>query len=156
MSETERTTSRHRIDADDAGRKSGWGQRERCGRLNRIRILGIAALVFITLGPTAVAVGQEQPGDDGTHPNIRLFFTALSPDDDVAEEALDQIAAQWRDGYAGIILGHGPLPGAAAAIRRRRARVRGRRDESDWRHQQRARTTRAYVHEGVAAAHGLS
>lgn len=32
-----------------------------------------------------------------------LFFAALSPEDAVAENALDQITPLWRDGYAGII-----------------------------------------------------
>jgi hypothetical protein len=46
------------------------------------------------------AAAQEQPAAAPEHPDIRLFFQAAAPDRDVQHEAFDQIEAQWRDGYA--------------------------------------------------------
>ncbi len=58
-------------------------------------------VVTVVVGVTAVA--QAQQPEAGEHPDILLFFMALVQDEDQAEEALDQIAKSWRDGYAGII-----------------------------------------------------
>ena len=51
-------------------------------------------------GPPPAAAAQPPAGEV---PDIRLFFQAANEDDDVAEEALEQIAAAWRDGYASMV-----------------------------------------------------
>ncbi|MYK89492.1 MAG: hypothetical protein F4018_14800, partial [Acidobacteria bacterium] len=56
-------------------------------------------VLFLAAGSTAWA----QPAPAGGHPDIRLFFQAIHDDGDVADAALEQIAARWRNGYAGII-----------------------------------------------------
>ncbi len=45
---------------------------------------------------------QPNVTSDQRHPDMRLFFTALSPDDTVANDALNEIVPLWRDGYAGV------------------------------------------------------
>ena len=51
--------------------------------------------------PAAATTGTQPPA--GEAPDIRLFFEAANPDDDLAEQALEQIAAAWRGGYASIV-----------------------------------------------------
>lgn len=63
---------------------------------------GIAAAVIV-FGLGANATGWAQPVAVGGHPDIRLFFQAAHEDGDVADPALEQIRARWRNGYAGII-----------------------------------------------------
>jgi len=63
---------------------------------------GIAAAVVV-FGLGANAAGWAQPAAVGGHPDIRLFFQAAHEDGDVADPALEQIRARWRNGYAGII-----------------------------------------------------
>ena len=60
-----------------------------------------AAVVTFCLGAGASA--RAQPAAAGGHPDVRLFFQAVHEDDDVADAALERIAARWRNGYAGII-----------------------------------------------------
>ena len=60
-----------------------------------------AAVVLFCLGSSTM--GRAQPVAAGGHPDIRLFFQAIHEDGDVADAALEQIAARWRDGYAGIV-----------------------------------------------------
>lgn len=62
----------------------------------------VAAAVF-TAGLAAGAPGRAQPVALDGHPDVRLFFQAAHQDDDVADAALERIAAGWRDGYAGIV-----------------------------------------------------
>ena len=67
--------------------------------MRRTRVVaGVAAFCFCTL-----ATGWAQPVAGGGHPDVRLFFQAIHDDGDVADAALEQIAARWRNGYAGII-----------------------------------------------------
>lgn len=80
------------------------------------RIAIALVVVALTLAASAGA-GQSTPA---THPDIRLFFQAAQDDDDMAEAALEEIAASWRDGYAAIIrdmmrLMRPPQPPARAA-----------------------------------------
>ncbi len=63
----------------------------------------MSAAAAVALVATAVTAQAQQPPADGDHPDIRLFFAALDQDGDAAEDALDQIAEQWRDGYAGML-----------------------------------------------------
>lgn len=60
-----------------------------------------AAVVTFCLG--ASASGRAQPAALGGHPDVRLFFQAAHEDGDVADAALERIAARWRNGYAGIV-----------------------------------------------------
>ena len=62
--------------------------------------VSVAALLLLASAVTAEA---QPPAADGDHPDIRLFFALLDRDGDAAEDALDQLAGQWRDGYAGML-----------------------------------------------------
>ncbi|MCY4662842.1 MAG: DUF3179 domain-containing protein [Acidobacteria bacterium] len=67
------------------------------------------ALITATLGLFAGALvlaggsGPLSQAEEARHPDIGDFFEALAPDDDRAKEALDRIAAGWRDGYSGMV-----------------------------------------------------
>ena len=63
----------------------------------------VVVVVVVMLCLAAAATGRAQPVAAGAHPDIRLFFQAIHDDRDVADAALEQIAARWRDGYAGIV-----------------------------------------------------
>ncbi len=63
--------------------------------------LAAAVLVALVAGGSPWPAAAQPPA--GGAPDIRLFFEAANPDDDAAEEALEQIAAAWRDGYAPIV-----------------------------------------------------
>ena len=65
------------------------------------RVVGIVCALGIVAGASAIPVAQQPAA--GGHPDIRLFFMAIAQDDDQTEAALNQIAASWRDGYAGMI-----------------------------------------------------
>ncbi len=60
-----------------------------------------AALSTLLLVAGLPAATAQPPA--GEVPDIKLFFQAADTDDDLAEQALDQIAAAWRDGYASIV-----------------------------------------------------
>ena len=60
----------------------------------------IAAIVVSVLAAGSSMVLGRQPG---SHPNLERFFLTTAADDGVAQVALDEIAAAWRDGYAGMI-----------------------------------------------------
>ena len=65
---------------------------------------GLGARLDVHRGPLgAPRIGVRAQPPQAGHPDIKLFFLALAQDDDTADAALEQIAAQWRDGYAGII-----------------------------------------------------
>ena len=61
--------------------------------------LGLLVGTFVAAGGS----GRLPQADDAPHPDIGDFFEALAPDDDRAAEALDRIAARWRDGYSGMV-----------------------------------------------------
>ena len=63
--------------------------------------LAAAVLVALVPGGSPPPAAAQPPA--GGAPDIRLFFEAANPDDDASEEALEQIAAAWRDGYAPIV-----------------------------------------------------
>ena len=63
--------------------------------------LAAAVLVALVAGGSPWPAAAQPPA--GGAPDIRLFFEAANPDDDAAEQALEQIAAAWRDGYAPIV-----------------------------------------------------
>ena len=63
----------------------------------------IALVVVCAVLVGTVDEGAAQPVTPAAHPDIRLFFQAAQEDKDLSEEALEQIAASWRDGYAAII-----------------------------------------------------
>jgi hypothetical protein len=66
------------------------------------RYLFASIIAMLLLVCTWGAVTQTPPAS-GTHPDIRLFFQAIARDEAVANEALQLIAARWKNGYAGII-----------------------------------------------------
>ena len=68
-----------------------------------IALAKIFAIVLFASLSTVLFALQLTTKSDQDYPDIRLFFSALSPDDAVADEALSQIAPLWRDGYAGVI-----------------------------------------------------
>ncbi len=63
--------------------------------------LAAALLVALLAGGSPSPAAAQPPA--GQAPDIRLFLQAANEDDDVAEEALEQIAAAWRDGHAAIV-----------------------------------------------------
>ena len=62
------------------------------------RALVVACLVLAPVGSTSA-----QPAAQNDHPDIRLFLEAGAPGGPQSGIALQQIAAQWRDAYAGIV-----------------------------------------------------
>ena len=69
-----------------------------------MRYLLIAALLGLLAGALIPAEGRGRSSqEDAPHPDIGDFFQALAPDDEQAAEALERIAARWRDGYSGIL-----------------------------------------------------
>ena len=57
---------------------------------------------LLVLGTAADPSGVQQAGQDD-HPDIQLFFRATAQDGRLADDALRQIGAQWRVGYAGLV-----------------------------------------------------
>ena len=82
----------------------------------------------VTKGALVVAVvvcglASFVPGVRGqvprAHPDLQQFFAASGTDDDPADDAIDAIAAAWRDGYAGIVWDiHVPVPRSPSTARR--------------------------------------
>ena len=68
-------------------------------RLVARSLVTVVCLVSVGLGWLA-DVGRAQ---SESVPRLELFFLAASDDDDEAAEALDEIAASWKDGYVGIL-----------------------------------------------------
>ena len=66
-----------------------------------IPVVTAAAVWLLCIGVADLACGQSF--QDRDHPEIGLFLQATSQDGALAEGALRQIAAGWRDGYAGIV-----------------------------------------------------
>ena len=67
------------------------------GATQRLLIAAIAACGL------AAFVGSVRGQEPEAHPDLQQFFQIVAADDDVAEAAVEQIAAMWRDGYAGMI-----------------------------------------------------
>ena len=65
--------------------------------IRSLALVVAAGMTVATAGPTLA-----QPVAPDGHPDIGLFLAAGS-DDAVAEGALQEIGARWRDGYAGIL-----------------------------------------------------
>jgi hypothetical protein len=61
-----------------------------------VRLLAASALAVALAAPAGRALD--------TAPEVRLFFQAASADEKQAREALDRIAAGWKDGYAAMLL----------------------------------------------------
>ena len=67
----------------------------------RASVVTAAAVWFLCIGVADLACAQSL--QDRDHPEIRLFLQATAQDGALAGGALRQIAAGWRDGYAGIV-----------------------------------------------------
>jgi hypothetical protein len=67
--------------------------------MRRSIVVAAGVMLLVAAGST----GWAQPAATRGHPDIRLFFQAIHDDGDVADVALEQIAARWRNGYAGIV-----------------------------------------------------
>ena len=70
----------------------------------KLLIVAVAMIVLAEgagLGPPAGLLAQ--PISARPHPEIGLFFSATAQDDAEGDAALEEIAAGWRDGYAGIV-----------------------------------------------------
>ncbi len=63
----------------------------------------VAMAVWLAMVGVAAPAAAQLRAAEGDHPDVRLFFRALDQDSDAAEAALDLIAEQWRDGYAGML-----------------------------------------------------
>ena len=82
-------------------RQAAYYKRPSFPRGTPLSALAAALLSTLLAGGLPPAAAAQPPA--GEDPDIRLFFEAANPDDDAAEEALEQIAAAWRDGYAPIV-----------------------------------------------------
>ena len=60
----------------------------------------IAAIVACGLASFAGGASVQEPR---SHPDVQQFFLIAGADDDLADGARDEIAAAWRDGYAGMV-----------------------------------------------------
>ena len=76
--------------------------------------LFILSLIF---GGFAVSCGVSAA--QAEHPDILLFFEAARSDPAVAEAALDEIAATWRDGYTPFIVNMARMIAPSSPIRQR-------------------------------------
>lgn len=63
------------------------------------RRVALLALLLVAAPWAAPAASSAKPV-----PSLDLFFKAASPDDSTADAALAEIAAGWKDGYAGMII----------------------------------------------------
>ena len=72
-------------------------------RHNIMRVTNGSLIAVIVVCGLAFLVGGARGQEPGSHPDLQQFFLTTAADDDVAEAALDEIAAAWRDGYAGMI-----------------------------------------------------
>ena len=63
----------------------------------------VARVVVAWLCIGGVESSLAQSPEVRNHPDIRLFQEATAQDGAVAGEALREIAAGWRDGYAGMV-----------------------------------------------------
>ena len=63
----------------------------------------ISSVVAVVVTLCLAATARAQPVEAGAHPDVALFFQAVHDDADVADAALEQIAARWRNGYAAIV-----------------------------------------------------
>jgi|TARA_B100000686_G_scaffold260144_1_gene272763 hypothetical protein len=68
-----------------------------------VTLVKACAMVVFASCSTVLLALQVTVNTDRKHPEMALFFAALSPENAVADNALDQITPLWRDGYAGII-----------------------------------------------------
>ena len=59
-----------------------------------LALLSLVSVVFLSTGLTTQPPARA--------PDLSLFFLSASADDDEARDALEQIAASWRDGYVPI------------------------------------------------------
>ncbi len=62
------------------------------------RALAVAAVLAVTVSGVAASGQSTAP-----HPDLQQFFLVMAVDDDVADAAMDTIAANWRDGYAALL-----------------------------------------------------
>ena len=62
----------------------------------------IVAVATMVLAASA-GLGLTQPTSARSDPEIGLFFLATAQDDEEGDAALEEIAAGWRDGYAGMV-----------------------------------------------------
>ena len=60
----------------------------------------IAAIVVCGLASFVGGASAQAPRP---HPDLQQFFLIAGADDDRADGARDEIAAAWRDGYAGMV-----------------------------------------------------
>ena len=65
--------------------------------LHKLLIVAVAMMVLAA----GTGLGLAQPTSAKPHPEIGLFFSATAQDDAEGDAALEEIAAGWRDGYAG-------------------------------------------------------
>ena len=77
------------------------------------RLPALAAVVTFAIATLALGAQQSEP------PETVLFFQAASPDEDLAQGALAQIGASWKDGYATILVDMAWLMRPPSPIRQR-------------------------------------
>ncbi len=68
-----------------------------------MRVTNGSLVAPIVVCGLAAFVGGARGQAPWPHPDLQQFFLITGADDDLADGALDEIAAAWRDGYAGMV-----------------------------------------------------
>ena len=71
--------------------------------MQKTAVLALFGTLLVLVMSAAAGPASAQQARQGDHPDIRLFLQATGQDTTLADDALRQIGAQWRLGYAGII-----------------------------------------------------
>ena len=69
----------------------------------RVRVTSGSLVAALVVCGLAAFVGGARGQAPWPHPDLQQFFLITGADDDLADGALDEIAAAWRDGYAGMV-----------------------------------------------------
>ena len=65
---------------------------------HKLLIVAVAMMVLAEGAGLGAQLTSSRP-----HPDVGLFFLATAQDDEEGDAALEEIAAGWRDGYAGMV-----------------------------------------------------
>ena len=65
---------------------------------HKLLIVAVAIMVLAEGAGLGAQLTSSRP-----HPDVGLFFLATAQDDEEGDAALEEIAAGWRDGYAGMV-----------------------------------------------------
>ena len=72
-------------------------------RRTTMRAINTSLFTAIVVCGLASVVGGASVQEQRPHPDLQQFFLTTGDDADLADGARDEIAAAWRDGYAGMV-----------------------------------------------------